>query len=115
MVGLGLPEVLQRLRPGAAWVVTGGEDILWLDEVQSQPTDGEVEAMLATMQDEQPWIDLRSARNELLRDCDWTDLPNAPLEESKQEEWQAYRPSLRDLPQHGVAPELVIWPDIPEE
>ena len=112
---VGLPEVLQKLRPGAAWVVTGDEYILWLDEDQTQPTDGEVDSMLATMQDEQPWIDLRSARNELLRACDWTDLPNAPLEESQQEEWQAYRQALRDVPQQGVEPDEVIWPDVPEE
>ena len=112
---IGLPEVLQKLRPGAAWVVTGGDDILWLDTNQTQPTDGEVEAMLATMQDEQPWIDLRAARNELLRDCDWTDLPHNPLSSGEQDEWESYRQDLRDIPQtFSDDPESVVWPETPE-
>ena len=41
--------------------------------------------------------ELRNIRNHLLAECDWTDLPNAPLTETKKIEWQNYRQQLRDL------------------
>ena len=41
--------------------------------------------------------ELRSIRNKLLAECDWTDLPNAPLTETKKTEWQTYRVNLRDI------------------
>ena len=40
---------------------------------------------------------LRRARNSLLLNSDWTDLPNAPLTDEKKTEWQSYRTKLRDL------------------
>lgn len=40
---------------------------------------------------------LRNTRNQLLNECDWTDLPNAPLTSEKKTEWQTYRTKLRDL------------------
>jgi hypothetical protein len=40
----------------------------------------------------------RSNRNNLLKDSDWTQLPNNPLTVEKQEEWNVYRQKLRDIP-----------------
>lgn len=40
----------------------------------------------------------RSNRNNLLKDSDWTQLPNNPLTAEKQEEWNVYRQKLRDIP-----------------
>tara|TARA_R110000787_G_scaffold133672_1_gene246084 strand:+ start:652 stop:951 length:300 start_codon:yes stop_codon:yes gene_type:complete len=40
---------------------------------------------------------LRSKRNKLLLDCDWIELPNAPLTASIKIEWQTYRTNLRNL------------------
>lgn len=40
----------------------------------------------------------RSKRNNLLKESDWTQLPNNPLTSEKQEEWNAYRQKLRDIP-----------------
>ena len=40
---------------------------------------------------------LRFKRTKLLQDCDWTDLPNAPLTETKKTEWKSYRTKLRDI------------------
>ena len=41
--------------------------------------------------------DLRFKRTKLLQDCDWTDLPNTPLTETKKTEWKSYRTKLRDI------------------
>ena len=40
---------------------------------------------------------LREKRNNLLQECDWTDLPNAVLLDEKKTEWQTYRTNLRDI------------------
>lgn len=40
----------------------------------------------------------RSKRNNLLKESDWTQLPNNPLTAEKQEEWNVYRQKLRDIP-----------------
>lgn len=40
---------------------------------------------------------LRDRRNQALLECDWTQLPNAPLTEAKKTEWETYRQSLRDI------------------
>jgi hypothetical protein len=42
---------------------------------------------------------LRSERNGLLSQCDWTQMLDSPLTEEKKQEWQTYRQALRDLPQ----------------
>ena len=34
----------------------------------------------------------------LLKESDWTQLPDSPLSAEKKAEWAAYRQALRDLP-----------------
>jgi hypothetical protein len=46
---------------------------------------------------EQALNNLRRERNGLLKDSDWTDLPNTPLTDEKKSEWQTYRTNLRDI------------------
>lgn len=41
---------------------------------------------------------VKSNRNNLLNQSDWTQLPNNPLTTEKQEEWNVYRQKLRDIP-----------------
>lgn len=58
------------------------------------------------------WIFIRYQRNELLTQCDWTQLHDSPLSEQKQGEWQTYRQSLRDITLQSD-PFNIIWPTIP--
>ena len=37
-------------------------------------------------------------RDILLKESDWTQLPDSPLSAEKKAEWAAYRQALRDLP-----------------
>jgi hypothetical protein len=46
-----LVDVLLSLRPGAIWVVRG-EEIEWLDETQTQPTEPEIQTELTRLQAE---------------------------------------------------------------
>lgn len=41
---------------------------------------------------------LRSQRNYLLKESDWTQMPDSPLADAKKQEWSIYRQQLRDLP-----------------
>jgi len=42
---------------------------------------------------------LRSKRNQLLKDCDYTVLPDSVLTPAKKTEWMNYRTALRNLTQ----------------
>lgn len=44
--------------------------------------------------------EIRKRRNQALQKSDWTQLPDATLSADKILAWQAYRESLRDLPQN---------------
>ena len=40
---------------------------------------------------------LRFERNRLLRESDWTQIPDNQLSDSKKTEWKTYRQALRDI------------------
>jgi len=55
---------------------------------------------------------LRSKRNVLLSQTDWSQLPDSPLSEEKKQEYVVYRQALRDLPSTATYDNL-IWPTEP--
>jgi hypothetical protein len=59
------------------------------------------------------WTAIRYRRNEFLTECDWTQLQDSPLSEQKQQEWQTYRQSLRDITEQSD-PFNIVWPTKPE-
>lgn len=50
---------------------------------------------------------LRKMRNDLLSACDWTQVPDAPVDRAA---WAAYRQALRDLPANTIDPRNPAWP-----
>jgi glycine cleavage system protein P-like pyridoxal-binding family len=46
-------DALQSLRPGAEWVLRG-DDLEWLDQVQTEPTEAEIQAELDRLIADQP-------------------------------------------------------------
>tara|TARA_R110000737_G_scaffold314871_1_gene324737 strand:+ start:69 stop:293 length:225 start_codon:yes stop_codon:yes gene_type:complete len=44
---------------------------------------------------------LKWQREILLKESDWTQMPDSPLSESKKAEWVKYRQVLRDLPENS--------------
>lgn len=58
---------------------------------------------------------VRTTRNKLLADSDWTDTLSAKtrLGEAKYDEWQAYRQALRDITAQPGFPTNVVWPTPP--
>jgi len=59
---------------------------------------------------EQEAEEVRTQRNALLKDSDWTQVSDAPVDQSA---WADYRQALRDLPEQEGFPQEVVWPQIP--
>lgn len=57
---------------------------------------------------------LRQERDRRLTDCDWTQLPDAPLSTEQIGDWRTYRQQLRDLPESAPDPWNPIWPARPD-
>ena len=54
---------------------------------------------------------VRAQRNQLLSASDWTQTPDAPVDQAA---WAVYRQALRDVPQQEGFPSSVVWPTEPE-
>lgn len=50
---------------------------------------------------------VRSKRNQLLADSDWTQIPDAPVDQAA---WKLYRQELRDVTNQSGFPTTVVWP-----
>jgi hypothetical protein len=59
------------------------------------------------------WDTTRQERDTLLKNCDWTQLADAPLAPEKKALWSAYRQALRDVPAQQTYP-TITWPDPPQ-
>ena len=56
------------------------------------------------------WESVRAIRNTKLENCDWTQLPDAPVDAAA---WAAYRQELRDITTQ-TDPFNITWPQEPE-
>ena len=66
----------------------------------------------AADEDTLTWDSIRTTRDQILRDTDWTMTTGATVDQAQ---WAAYRQNLRDLPQtyKDKTPDDVIWPTQP--
>jgi hypothetical protein len=62
------------------------------------------------IRDDHLWTDIRAQRNKLIAESDWTQNRDVVL--SNDEEWAAYRQSLRDITTQSD-PSNIIWPTPP--
>lgn len=69
---------------------------------------------LAEAKKQKAWDLLRARRNSKLAECDWTQVPDAPLNAQDKEAWRLYRKALRDMPETTLDPESPVWPDKPD-
>jgi len=53
------------------------------------------------------WSAVRSRRNQLLQESDWTQLPDVPI--ATKEAWAEYRQALRDITEQPD-PFNIVWP-----
>ena len=54
---------------------------------------------------------IRDIRNEKLKECDWTQIPDCNI--PKKTNWATYRQSLRDITTQSGFPWNITWPDAP--
>lgn len=54
--------------------------------------------------------EVRQERDKLLEKCDWTQLPDTPVDPAA---WTTYRQDLRNVPQQAGFPWNVTWPTPP--
>lgn len=60
---------------------------------------------------------VRTIRNGLLEESDWTQSPDSPLTTEKKTEWATYRQALRDVPATNSSVtdiDSVVWPTKPQ-
>jgi hypothetical protein len=84
--------------------------------------DEKITAEIAAENARNYWKELRVIRNFNLQECDWTQIPDAPLSDTQKTEWQNYRQLLRNLPENIQDPKPLVldsshsdWPTKPQE
>ena len=104
---------LQSLAPGAKWILIDDE-LEWLSTDIPQPTDAEIEAEVARLQEEQPKKEVRERRDRFLTETDWVTIRATERGDPVPTEWQTYRQALRDITEQTGFPENIEWPEKPE-
>ena len=112
-------EAIQSLKPGAEWVLDGGNyaGLTWLSSEQ-QPTKDEIADKIAELDAAEPMRLLRIERNKKIAMTDWRVLPD----QAPSDDWINYRQALRDLPasaspkldsNHQLDSSSFTWPTEP--
>ena len=57
--------------------------------------------------------EVRSLRNRLLAESDWSQMPDSPLSPEQKQKWAEYRQALRDIPQSYPDFKGINWPTKP--
>ena len=84
----------------------------YTDEDGVLHTAAEQELAYKAQKDEEQWKSIRTDRNKRLADCDWTQLPDAPLSNVEMQDWGSYRQALRDITTQSD-PFNIEWPVSP--
>ena len=78
------------------------EGVYYQNWVQSDATESEINDRI-----ENKWIEIRDLRQQLLYECDWTQLSDIPSE--TKDLWTTYRQNLRDITNQSN-PYNIVWP-----
>jgi len=115
-----IPTALQKLKPGAQWVLRGGDysGLEWVDEKQTKPTETEINTKISELDNAEPMRLLRVERDRRIALTDWRASSDLTISDA----WKTYRQALRDLPA-SATPKLdsnfnldltsVTWPTEP--
>ena len=90
-----IPTALQKLKPGAQWVLRGGDysGLEWVDSSQTKPTETELTDKIAELDAAEPIRLLRIERDKKIALTDWRVLPD----QTPSDDWINYRQALRDI------------------
>jgi len=70
----------------------------------------EMDAEAITAKDVEQAKSMRDQRGEKLKDSDWTQVADAPVDKAA---WATYRQALRNVPAQAGFPWTITWPDAP--
>ena len=107
----GVFEVVQTQKPNnytkniSEGTPTLTDGVYYQNWVQTNASDSEKELRL-----EIKWSEIRELRNQLLSECDWTQLGD--VTESIKTSYQSYRQDLRDITNQSD-PFSIVWPEKP--
>jgi len=73
-------------------------------------TAAEQEVAYKASKDTEQAKSVRASRDEKLKDCDWTQVADAPVDKAV---WATYRQALRDVTAQSGFPWTITWPDKP--
>lgn len=59
------------------------------------------------------WQNIRDSRDRKLRDSDWTQLNDSPMNDLLKQQWATYRTALRNITEAFPNPSAVVWPKAP--
>lgn len=114
--GFYINEITYSNLPDDLVEVSEDEHLFLLDaiNIQKQEVFLDENKKLSTRDRIEPitWKSIRSSRNRLLAQSDYTQMPDWPGDRAA---WSAYRQQLRDIPQTFTNPADVIWPTTPGE
>ena len=79
----------------------------WFSKYSVSDMDDEAKAAL----DAQQANSVRTSRNDMLKDCDWTQITDSTADKAV---WATYRQALRDVTAQAGFPWNVDWPTQPE-
>lgn len=96
-------DYTKNISEGTPQLIDGVYTQVWN---QTDATQEEIDTKI-----ENQWEIVRVARNEILKECDWTVLPDSPVSASI-EEWKTYRQELRDVTSQSN-PFEIVWPTQP--
>ena len=108
---IGIVEAVESLRPGAKWAQHGFEydGLEWLDQVQTKPTEQEVNDEIAVLEAKAPLDACKAKAKDLIAASDWSVLPDVGL--ANVSNFKAYRAILRSLILNPV--DNPVWPTEP--
>jgi len=96
-------DYTKNISEGTPQLIDGVYTQVWN---QTDATQEEIDTKI-----ENQWEQIRVARHEILKECDWTVLPDSPVSASI-EEWKTYRQQLRDVTSQSN-PFEIVWPTQP--
>ena len=103
-----IDRALNALRPNSKWLIRN-DVIEWLDEIQTEPTQSEINAKITELEAAEPMRLLREKRNQLIAETDWW----ASSDLTMTAEQTAYRQALRDITNTYSSLDTVVWPTKP--
>lgn len=95
---IGIADALLSLRPNAVWNLVDSKEystLQWLDNVQSKPSEQEVQNEITRLTLEEPFDACVNKAKDLLAASDWSVLPDVNI--SNKADFEAYRAELRTL------------------